>query len=140
MTSQAYSRPLPTPQPEWDYYWEKTKEHELWIMFCDDCKKHYFYPRAICPECFGRNTKWVQSSGKGTLLAFAIVERAPTPAFADMVPFVTCIVELEDGARFPSNLIVEGTPEPSKIKVGMPVEVVFDDVTEKFTLPKFKPA
>ena len=92
MTSQAYSRPLPTPQPEWDFYWEKTKEHELWIMFCDDCKKHYFYPRALCPECFGRNTKWVQSSGKGTLLGFAIVERAPTPAFADMVPFVTCTI------------------------------------------------
>ena len=82
----------------------------------------------------------MQSSGKGTLLGFAIAERAPTPAFADMVPFVTCIVELEDGARFPSNLIVEGTPDPSKIKVGMPVEVVFDDVTDTVTLPKFKPA
>ena len=56
-----------------------------------------------------------------------------------MVPFVTAIVELEDGARFPTNL-VEVEPDQSKIKVGMPVEVVFDDVTENVTLPKFKPA
>jgi uncharacterized OB-fold protein len=109
-------------------------------MRCDDCNKSYFYPRALCPECFSRNTRWVQSSGQGTILGFAIVQRAPTPAFADMVPYVTCIVELEDGARFPSNLLVDGEPDPAKIKVGMPVQVVFDDVTDTVTLPKFRPA
>jgi uncharacterized OB-fold protein len=140
MTSQPYNKPLPVPQPEWDFYWEKAKAHELWIMRCDDCNKSYFYPRALCPMCFGRNTRWVQSSGKGTLLGFAIAHRAPTPAFADMVPFVTCIVELEDGARFPSNLVVDGEPDPAKIKVGMAVEAIFDDVTDTITLPKFRPA
>ncbi len=138
-TQQPYRRPLPVSQPEYDFYWEKAKAHELWIMHCDDCNKAYFYPRPICPLCFSRNTRWMQSSGKGSLLAFAIVHRAPTPAFADMVPFVTAIVELEDGARFPTNL-VQVEPDQSKIKVGMPVEVVFDDVTENVTLPKFKPA
>ena len=139
MTTQPYTRPLPVSQPEWDFYWEKAKAHELWIMRCDDCNKHYFYPRAICPLCFSRNTKWVQSSGKGTLHAFGIVHRAPTPAFADMVPFVVAQVEVEDGARIPTNLVIDD-PTPEKIKVGMAVEVVFDDVTDKVTLPKFKPA
>ena len=37
----------------------------------------------------------------------------------------------------PTNLTgVE--PDPSKIKIGMAVEVIFEDVTDKFTLPKFK--
>jgi hypothetical protein len=89
--------------------------------------------------CFGRNTKWFQSSGKGTVHAFGIVHRAPTPAFADMVPFVVAQVELEDGVRFPTNIVI-ADPTPENVKVGMAVEVIFDDVTEKVTLPKFKPA
>ncbi|MCH8088263.1 MAG: thiolase, partial [Chloroflexi bacterium] len=31
-------------------------------------------------------------------------------------------------------------PTPENIKIGMAVEVVFDDVTDDTTLPKFKPA
>jgi uncharacterized OB-fold protein len=139
MTSQTYNRPLPTPMPEWDTYWEKAKAHELWLMRCGDCRKAYFYPRAICPNCFSRNTSWFQSSGKGSLHAFAIVHRAPTPAWRDHVPYVTAIVELEDGARMPTNL-VEVEPDETKIRVGMPVEVTFDDVTPEITLPKFRPS
>ena len=71
--------------------------------------------------------------------AFGIVHRAPTPAFADMVPFVVAQVELEDGARIPTNIVIDN-PTPDNVKVGMAVEVVFDDVTENITLPKFKPA
>ncbi|MFC1816124.1 hypothetical protein ACFL0M_09315 [Thermodesulfobacteriota bacterium] len=37
---------------------------------------------------------------------------------------------------FPSNVI---DCDPSEIKVGLPVEVVFEDVDGEFTLPKFKP-
>lgn len=139
MTQQPYSKPLPTPQPESDFYWEKAKAHELWLRSCNVCNQAYFYPRDICPVCFSRNTTWVQASGRGTLHTFAIVHRAPTPAFRDDAPFVVAIVDLEEGPRMPTNL-VDVEPDPSAIHVGMAVEVVFDDVTEEITLPKFKPA
>jgi uncharacterized OB-fold protein len=139
MTTQTYRGPLPNPQPEWDQYWEKAKAHELWLMRCDDCNKAYFYPRRLCPMCFGRNTRWFQSSGKGTLHTFAIVHRAPNPAFAEKVPYVVAIVELEDGVRVPTN-IVDVEADQEHIKVGMAVEVTFDDVTDTITLPKFRPA
>ena len=103
MTQQAYTKPVPVPQPESDFYWEKTKEHELWLRSCNDCSQAYFYPRDICPNCFSRNTTWVQSSGKGTLHTFAIVHRAPTPAFRDDAPFVVAMVDLEEGARMPTS-------------------------------------
>ena len=51
---------------------------------------------------------------------------------------VTALVELEGGARMPTNL-VDVEPDPAKIRVGMHVEVVFDDVTDAITLPKFRP-
>jgi len=139
MTSRTYGLPLPQPQPESDFYWEKTKAHELWLKRCDDCNKAFFYPRAICPLCFSRNTRWVRSSGRGALYAFAIVHRPPAPPWQECVPYVAALVELEDGVRLATNL-VDVEPDPAKVKIGMPVEVVFDDVTEKVTLPKFRPA
>ena len=68
-------RPLPRPQPEWDFYWEKAKAHELWLMRCKDCNSVYFYPRPICPECFSRNTEWFQSVRQGH--ALRLRHRAP---------------------------------------------------------------
>src|SRR5205823_5958732 len=104
----------------------KTHTHELWLMRCNDCHEAYFYPRPICPKCFSRNTAWFQASGRGHLYAFSIVHRPPAPAFGDQVPYIAAIVELEEGPRMPTNLInVE--PDPEKVKIGMAVEVVFED-------------
>ena len=138
MTQQPYTKPIPVPQGESDYYWEKAKSHELWLRHCNDCKQAYFYPRDICPHCFCRNTSWIRASGKGTLHTFAIVHRAPTPAFRDDAPFVVAMVDPEEGARMPTNLI-EVEPDPANITIGMPVEVIFEDITDEIALPKFKP-
>lgn len=138
MDQKQYSKPVPPAQPESDFYWEKAKQHELWLRKCNGCQRAYFYPRDICPTCFSRDTGWIKASGKGTLHTFAIVHRAPTPAFKGDVPYVVAFVDLEEGPRMPTNLVgVE--PDPSKIRVGMPVEVVFEDITDKIALPKFKP-
>jgi hypothetical protein len=51
---------------------------------------------------------------------------------------VTAIVELEGGARIPTNL-VDVEPDPAVIKVGMAVEVVFEDLDETISLPRFRP-
>ena len=131
--------PVPAPQPESDFYWEKCKDEELWLRHCKTCDSAYFYPRDICPECFSRDTDWVQSSGKGTVHTFAIVHRGPTPPFRERTPYVPAIVELAEGVRIPTNLVgVE--PDPEAIKIGMAVEVVFEPLDDKISLPKFRPA
>ena len=137
MSQQKLRKPLPVPQPESEYYWEKTRQHELWLRKCEDCRQVYFYPRDICPDCFSRNTTWIQSSGKGILHTYAIVHRAAYPAFQDDVPYIIAMVELEGGVRIPTNL-VDIEPDPKLIKVGMAVEVTYDDVNDKITLPKFR--
>ena len=78
-----------------------------------------------------------QSSGKGIIHTFSIVHRGPTPPFRDKAPYVPVIVELEEGPRMPSNLVIED-PQPEKIKIGMAVEVIFEVLDDKITLPKFK--
>ena len=57
-----------------------------------------------------------------------------------MVPYVTAFVELEDGVRMPDQPGRRGTRRRRTVKIGMACEVVFDDVNDTITLPKFKPA
>ena len=146
MTQPAPQIPLPAPQPESDFYWEKCHAGELWLRHCTICDRAYFYPRDICPfpDCFARETEWIQSSGRGSLHTFAIVHRGPTPAFRDKTPYITAVVELEEGARMPSWLVgiefAEGEVRPAAVQCGMPVTVVFEQITDDITLPMFRPA
>ena len=48
------------------------------------------------------------------------------------------LIELDEGVRMMSNL-VDVTPDPQHVRVGLPVEVVYDDVTPEIALPKFRP-
>ena len=47
------------------------------------------------------------------------------------------IVELDEGPHLLTNIVGCG---PDKVKCDMPVEVIWDDISEEFSLPKFKPA
>jgi uncharacterized OB-fold protein len=78
----------------------------------------------------------ITASGKGKVFTFAVYHQAHHPAFKDELPYVVAIIELEEGVRFLSN-IVECSPE--EVRCEMPVEVVWENVTEAFSLPKFKP-
>ncbi|MCL4744133.1 MAG: Zn-ribbon domain-containing OB-fold protein [Burkholderiaceae bacterium] len=132
-------KPVPVPQPESQFYWDKLLQGELWLRRCDACAKVYFYPRDLCPGCFSRETSWMRSSGRGTLHSFAIVHRPPNPDWRDAVPYVVALVELEGSARLPTNLVgVEASPD--KIHIGMAVEIVFRKLNEQVALPLFKPA
>jgi len=138
----VYSKPIPVPQGEPDGYLQKAKEKQLWLRYCSSCSQAYFYPTDFCRnlECSSpRDTKWVQASGKATLFTYGIVQRAPHPGFADEVPFVTAIVELEEGPKMSTNIIIDN-PNFDNLTIGMPLEVVFEDITDELALPKFKPA
>ncbi|MFC1815382.1 Zn-ribbon domain-containing OB-fold protein [Thermodesulfobacteriota bacterium] len=43
--------------------------------------------------------------------------------------------EVDEGPMISSNVI---DCDPDEVKIGMPVEVVFEDITDEFTLPKFR--
>ena len=137
--TQGYAKPIPSPQAESDFYWEKANQGELWLRRCDPCGNAYFYPRDISPLCFSRETSWIQASGRATLYTYGIVHRAPHPGFMGDVPFVTAIVELEEGPRMPTNIVIDD-PTPEKLQIGMALEVTFERITDTICLPKFKPA
>ena len=138
MTQNAYRKPLPNPSPETQRFWDGCKRHELWLPYCRACETFYWYPRDFCPRCFSWDTEWRQGSGRGKLYTFAIQYRAWHPGWANEAPYINAMVDLDEGPRLYTN-IVGVDPDPKKIRCDMPVEVVFDDVTDDISLPKFRP-
>ena len=136
---EEYSKPLPVPQPESEHYWQQAAAGKLVIQKCQECGEAQFYPRVLCAHCGGQSLEWLECSGRANLFTFAIVHVPPHPGFAGEVPYITAIVELEEGVKMPSQVIgIE--PDPAEIHIGMPLQVVFEKATDEISLPVFQPA
>jgi uncharacterized protein len=131
-------KPLPVVDPVTAPFWESVKAHAMQLQRCNGCGRFIFYPRGVCPHCFSDDLAWQPVAGTGAVHAFTIVHRHPSPAFNDEAPYVVALIELDEGVRMLSNL-VDIEPDPASVKVGLPVEVVYDDATDEVTLPKFRP-
>ena len=131
--------PIPKPLPELegftkDFY-EGCSRGELRFQHCSDCKAWRHVPRELCAECGSWNWEWRASSGRGRIFTWTIIERALHPAFAGEVPFAAVVVELEEGVRLLSHVI---DCPLDQLEMDLPVEVVFDAVTDDITLPRFR--
>ena len=78
----------------------------------------------------------MQTSGKGTVWTFTVTYQNRTPGFAEDVPYVLALVELEEGVRMFTNIV---ECNPREVSIGMPVEVTFVQATDQITIPYFKP-
>ena len=138
MPTEHYRKPIPVPTPKTQVFWEKARQHELWIQCCDACGHVFFYPRLHCPKCLSDQVEWFKASGKGSLYSYVINHRPP-PGFEEEAPYAIAIVHLEEGPRMMSNIVgIENTPK--SLVLDMPLEVVFEDVTPEVTIPKWRPA
>jgi uncharacterized OB-fold protein len=83
---------------------------------------------------------WV-ATGEGTLVSWAVVHRAPLPALAASVPYVSAIVELVEGPWLLVRLLVD---DPARLRTGDPVRVRYlrsgDGEEEGEVVPVFEPA
>ena len=132
----AYEKPVPVPDDVTGPFWEATKQGRLLIQRCPNCGVHQFYPQSSCRTCLSQNLEWVDAKGKGTIYSYTVIHRAPNRPFEPDVPYTVSLVDLDEGCRMLSN-IVEVSPEA--VRVGMPVEVVFEEITPEISLPKFRP-
>ena len=128
-----YLKPLPKPSPTSRPFWDAARRHELQLQRCQACSKFIYYPRTRCPHCFSDQLEWKRVSGRGKVYSYTVVRRPSSRVFES--PYILAIVELDEGPRMTTNIVAK----PEQMKVEMPVEVYFDDVTADQTLVKFKP-
>ena len=108
------------------------------LPWCEECGRPHFYPRSLCPHCLSDRLQWRQASGRGTVHTYVINHKAARGF--DTVPYVIAVIDLEEGPRMMSNIVVDGEPTPKNVRIGMAVDVFFDDLTPDVTLPRFRPA
>ena len=135
------SAPPPSPEPvplrtlDAQLYWDGCLRGELLIQRCDDCGRHQFYPRPMCAACGGA-VGFVPASGRATVHSMTVCHRPLTPRFGPD-PYVVALVELAEGPRMMTNIV--GCP-PEDVRIGMPVTVAFQRLTDDVSIPVFTPA
>ncbi len=138
MTGEKAQTPrfLPEPSPLSRPFWEAARRHELMIQRCSACGVHVFYPRYNCPRCGSPDLQWVKASGRGKVYTYTVARRPTHPAFAERVPYVIAIVELQEGPRMTTNIV---GCDADSVRIDMEVEATFEDVSDEISLVMFRP-
>jgi len=133
----SYDKLVPSPTPETQPFWDGLKEERLLLQKCSDCGKVRHYPRPMCDACYSMNVEWIDAAGTGTIHSWTITHYAFHPGWKGDLPYTLLTVDLPEGVRM--NAQARGIPEEA-LRVGLPVKVAFDAVTDELTLPIFEPA
>ena len=133
-----YARPLPQPDDLTRPFWEAARRHELAVQRCIDCGKLRFPPASNCPRCTSEAAEWTSMAGRGTVFSFIVVHHAVIPSFRDRAPYNVARVSLEEDPEVQFHGDVVNLAN-SELRIGLPVRVVFDDVTAQDTIPRWEP-
>ncbi len=132
-----YPKPLPTPGPVSQPFFDAVRRHKLLIMRCRSCGAPRLSEHVHCPECWSDDYQWVEASGRGKMYSFVVMHQMLHPGFAQDIPYNVALVDLDEGPRILSNVVGCSNEE---LAVNMRIEAVFDDVTDNATLLRFQPA
>jgi uncharacterized protein len=137
LSDEDVAKPLPKPTPWSQPFWDAAREHRLVLRRCNTCGTYQHPPYPSCEVCYQEEFSWVDAACRAVLFAYAVNRSAvPYPFLADL-PYVTAIVELAEGVRMISNIV---ECDHDALRNGMELEVVFNDVSDEYTLPYWKPA
>jgi len=131
----ASGRYLPIQYPEEATYWEAAKQHKLVLQRCNSCGKVWYPIGPTCPFCLSDDFKWQRMSGRGVISNVVVFHKGWTDYLKTKAPYAVVQVQLEEGPRLTANLIGE---QPTAANIGMPVEAVWEDLTEEVSLVQFR--
>lgn len=131
------STPKLVPQPEGlnAEFYAHCAAGELRFQRCLACSAWRHPPRARCAACGSGEWEWALASGRGAVYSWTVTHRPIDPGFADEVPYAVLVVEMEEGPRVVGNL---RDLAPSELTLGLPVEVVFEKVSDTVALTQFR--
>jgi uncharacterized OB-fold protein len=124
-------------------FWAGTARGELLVQACAACGTRRMPPRPMCPVCRSIGVRWEPTSGRGTVWSFIVPHPPLLPAYAELAPYNVIVVALDEDPtiRFVGNLLASpdgpiNEIDPTTIRIGEPVRVVFQQV-EDVALPRW---
>jgi uncharacterized protein len=132
---ESVFRVLPNTEELSGFFWTSGADGKLRFLRCSSCSYLIHPPAPVCPKCLGREAAPSEVSGRATVHSFTI-NHQPWDGVGDV--YVIGLVEIAEQAdvRLTTNIV---GIDPDDVRIGMPVEVVFEDHDPVF-VPVFQPA
>jgi uncharacterized OB-fold protein len=132
--SASVPRVLPSPDEQSSFFWTSGADGSLRVLRCSACGYFLHPPTPLCPRCHSRDLAPEVVSGRAEVHSFT-VNHQPWDGVGDTYVIALVTLAEQDDLRLTTNLI---EIEPGEVRIGMPVEVVFEDHDPVF-LPLFRP-
>lgn len=113
-----------------EFFWNATKDQQLYSRRCSSCGKLHWYPRALCPFCQGE-TEWERLSGNGSIYSVSVTRKGGP------VPYAIAYVTLDEGITMLTNIV---DCDLDSVSIGQRVRVCFKPAEGEAMIPMFTPA
>ena len=84
----------------------------------------------------GRRLEWFEASGRGRVFTYVVAHEPFLPAMRHLLPHIMVVVELAEGGRIVGHMV---DCTPAEMRFELPVRVVFKRLTDRVTLPVWRP-
>jgi hypothetical protein len=111
--NETVQDPFSGPGPDAQFA-ARLREGRFEIQRCEDCARHVFMPRVLCPHCGSARLSWVAPSGRGAVYSSTTVRRRAESGG----DYNVSIVALDEGPHLMSR--VEGIAADA-VRIGMRV-------------------
>jgi uncharacterized protein len=106
------------------------------VPWCEECERHFFYPRPRCPFCHGDRVTLASPPAGWTVRSYASVVRPQARSFDARVP-ITLVV----GSAHGVHMICEGHGwDAGPPRIGEEIILTSTDPGEGEVVPVFVPA
>ncbi len=134
----SYQKPIPLKTQDNQPYWDAADRHELVLQKCETCNSYNHPPGPACSKCGATELSW-ESQGSditGTIYSYVVSYRPFLPGFQDDLPTIIVVVQLDklNDVKIIGNVLA---CPPEEIKIGMPVKMTWQDITEDRALPQW---
>lgn len=130
--------PRPVPAMNDTEFLRGCEKRHLRFQACAACGILRHPPMPICSQCHSTAEKWVEAPTTAKVYSFTVVHHASHPAVKTSLPYVVALLEFPalPGVRLISNIT---HVDPSEVRIGMQVDLWWDDIGEGMFLPRFRP-
>jgi uncharacterized OB-fold protein len=118
------------------FFWDGVRSGELRIQKCGGCGVLRHPPAPLCARCGSTDQGYVVTSGRGIIYSHVTHHYPPLPGVE--LPHTALLVALDEGVRIVSELAAGA--DAAAVRIGLPVEAVFQRVPGGEVLPAFRPA
>ena len=110
-------------------FWDAAGDGRFVLPRCSQCGKTHWFPRAVCPFCFGVVDQWFEAAGRGTIYTLSVMVRAE-------IPYAIAYVTLDEGPTMLTNIV---DCELDTLAIGQRVKLVFKPSEGGPPVPMFTP-